>query len=150
MLAFQHQSGEGVWHALWGLKAKREEQANYARSLELLEFVGLADKKNDLAEALSYGQQKLVTLACCLAMDAQLLLLDEPVAGIDPEMSQRMLELLGELKNQGKTIFLIEHNMEAVKAISDKVIVMDEGRKIAEGTPEAVMQDAAVLEAYLR
>mgnify|MGYP000688407222 CR=1 FL=1 len=150
MLAFQHQSGEGVWHALWGAKAKREEQANYTRALELLEFVGLADKKNDLVEALSYGQQKLVTLACCLAMDAQLLLLDEPVAGIDPEMSRRMLELLGELKAAGKTIFLIEHNMEAVTTISDKVIVMDAGRKIAEGAPAVVMLDAAVLEAYLK
>jgi ABC-type branched-subunit amino acid transport system ATPase component len=149
MLGFQHQAGEGVLHALAGWKTKREERRNLDKARGLLEFVGLAEKAGDLAEALSYGQQKLLTLACCLAMDAQLLLLDEPVAGIEPETSHRILELLQELRSQGKTIFLIEHNLEAVRAISDFVVVMDEGRKIAEGTPEAVMQDPVVLDAYL-
>jgi len=149
MLAFQHQSGEGVFHALAGRKSRREEQRNLGKACDLLKFVGLEDKAGDLAEALSYGQQKLLTLACCLAMDAQLLLLDEPVAGIEPETSHRILDLLQELRGRGKTVLLIEHNLEAVRAISDFVVVMDEGRKIAEGTPEAVMQDPVVLDAYL-
>jgi len=149
MLAFQHQAGEGVLRALAGWKTPREERANIQEARGLLEFVGLQGKAQDLAEALSYGQQKLLTLACCLAMNAELLLLDEPVAGIDPDTSQRILHLLRELRDEGKTIFLIEHNMEAVRAVSDFVVVMDEGRKIAEGTPEAVMQEPAVLEAYL-
>jgi len=149
MLGFQNQAGEAVLHALAGWKTKREEQGNLDKARGLLGFVGLAEKAGDLAEALSYGQQKLLTLACCLAMDAQLLLLDEPVAGIEPETSRRILELLQELRSQGKTILLIEHNLGAVRAVSDFVVVMDEGRKIAEGTPEAVMQDPVVLEAYL-
>jgi len=149
MLGFQNQAGEGVLHALAGWKTKREEQRNVDKARGLLEFVRLENKSGDLTEALSYGQQKLLTLACCLAMDAHLLLLDEPVAGIEPETSCRILDLLQELRDQGKTIFLIEHNLEAVRIVSDFVMVMDEGRKIAEGTPEAVMRDPTVLEAYL-
>jgi len=149
MLGFQHQAGEGVFHALAGWKSAREETANRQKARRLLEFVGLADKAHHLGEELSYGQQKLLTLACCLAMDAQLLLLDEPVAGIEPETADRILGLLRRLRDEGKTIFLIEHNLDAVKAVSDVVMVMDEGRMIAEGTPDAVMQDPAVLEAYL-
>jgi len=149
LLAFQHQYGEGVIGALAGWKSGRQEKQNRRRALELLEFVGLADKANNLGDELSYGQQKLLTIACCLALDARLLLLDEPVAGIAPEMVEKMLGLLLRLREEGKTICLIEHNLEAVKAVSDRIIVLDEGRKIAEGRPEAVMQDAAVLEAYL-
>ena len=149
MLAFQRQSGEGVFCALTGWRTRREEKANLKKAKELLAFVGLTGKADDLAEALSYGQQKLVTLACCLAMEADLLLLDEPVAGIDPEMSQHILNLLVQLRQEGKTILLIEHNLEAVNAVSDTVIVFDEGRKIAEGRPDAVMRDPVVVEAYL-
>jgi ABC-type branched-subunit amino acid transport system ATPase component len=149
MLAFQHQAGEAVIHALAGWKSKREEKINQSRSAEILELVGLKNRANDLAESLSYGQQKLLTLACCLAMDAQLLLLDEPISGIEPETIRHILDLLSKLCEQGKTIFLIEHNLDAVKTVSDAFVVMDEGRKVAEGTPEAVMHDPAVLDAYL-
>jgi ABC-type branched-subunit amino acid transport system ATPase component len=149
MLAFQRQAGEEVVHALMGWRTRREENAHKARATEWLDLVGLVDKAHNLAEALSYGQQKLLTIACCLAMEAELLLLDEPVAGIDPEMSQRVLALLTTLRSDGKTIFLIEHNLDAVRAVCDSVIVLDEGRKIAEGPPDAVMRDPAVLEAYL-
>jgi ABC-type branched-subunit amino acid transport system ATPase component len=149
LLAFQHQAGEGVLGALAGWKSGSQEKQNRRQALKLLEFVGLADKATNLGDELSYGQQKLLTIACCLALDARLLLLDEPVAGIAPEMVEKMLGLLLRLREEGKTICLIEYNLEAVKAVSDRIIVLDEGRKIAEGRPEAVMQDAAVLEAYL-
>jgi ABC-type branched-subunit amino acid transport system ATPase component len=149
LLAFQRQAGEEVFGALAGWKTHRQEKQNRRRALELLEFVGLADITSNLGDELSYGQQKLLTIACCLALDAGLLLLDEPVAGIAPEMVEKMLGLLLRLREEGKTICLIEHNLAAVKAVSDRVIVLDEGRKIAEGKPEAVMQDAGVLEAYL-
>lgn len=149
MLGFQRQAGEAVLHGLVGLRTRREERANVEKARALLEFVGLAGKSHDLGENLSYGQQKLLTLACCLAMDAELLLLDEPVAGIEPETTQKILGLLRQLQAGGKTVFLIEHNIEAVKEVSDTVIVVDEGRKIAEGAPQMVMQDPVVLEAYL-
>jgi len=149
MLGFQRQAGEELLWSIVGWKTQHAEHANCEKACALLEFVGLEGKIHDLAENLSYGQQKLLTLACCLAMDADLLLLDEPVAGIDPETTQRILSLLRQLQSSGKTIFLIEHNIEAVKEVSDTVIVAGEGRKIAEGPPRIVMLDPAVLEAYL-
>jgi ABC-type branched-subunit amino acid transport system ATPase component len=150
MLSFQHQAGEGALRGLLGWHARREEHVRAEMAWSLLEFVGLLDKSHDLGESLSYGQQKLLTVACCLAMDAKLLLLDEPVGGIEPGMSQKILDLLRQLRARGKTIFLIEHNIEAVKEVSDTVVVLDEGRRIAEGPPGVVMQDPVVLEAYLR
>jgi len=149
MLAFQRQVGEGALSALASPGVGRHERCQRDKAMEWLTFVGLSEKAGGLGEALSYGQKKLLTIACCLAMEAELLLLDEPVAGIDLEMSQRILGLLQGLREQGKTIFLIEHNLDAIKAVCDSVIVLDEGRKITEGPPEEVMRDPSVLEAYL-
>ncbi len=149
MLGFPHQPGEGAVRALAGWGASREERGNHQEAMGWLDLVGLSDKAGDLAEALSYGQQKLLTIVCCLAMGAELLMLDEPVAGIDPDMRERILGLLRQLKRRGKTVFLIEHDLDAVRTVCDSVIVLDEGRKIAEGTPDVVMRDPAVMEAYL-
>ena len=146
-LALPNQKGETVVGALLG-RHKREEKARRAEALSWLEFVGIAETANQLAGELSYGQQKLLTVACCLGMRAKLL--DEPVAGVNPALVERMLELLERLRREeGKTIVLIEHNMDAVMRISDRVIAMDEGRVIADGTPEEVRESAAVIEAYL-
>jgi len=90
-----------------------------------------------------------LTLACCLAMDAELLLLDEPVAGLSPVMIGKMFGMIKDLQKQGKTIFFIEHNLKVVMEISDKVIVIDEGKKIAEGEPSIIKEDSKVIEAYL-
>ena len=149
LLGFQHQTGEGVVGALLSRRSQAQERANSDRARELLDFVGLDSKRRDSAEALSYGQQKLLTIASCLASDARLLLFDEPVAGVQPETTRAILDLLVELRKQGKTILLIEHSMEAVRAVSDITIVLDHGYKIAEGPPEVVMQNPAVIEAYL-
>ncbi|MBI2431771.1 MAG: ABC transporter ATP-binding protein [Candidatus Hydrogenedentes bacterium] len=116
----------------------------------MLQTFGLLEQEGMAARDLSYGQQKLLTVACCVALEASLLLLDEPVAGVNPSMTQQMLELLLRLSREdGKTILLIEHNMDAVMTISDRVIALDEGRIIADGKPEEVKANAALVDAYL-
>jgi len=150
LLARQNQAGEHFVSAVARRKkVKQEEQKNREAALELLNFVGLAAKKSDSAGALSYGQQKLLALACCLATEANLLLLDEPVSGIHPNMIEKMLSLITQLVSTGKTILFIEHNIEAVMEVADQVIVMDAGRKIAEGTPQMIKDSPEILEAYL-
>lgn len=148
-LALPNQKGETVIGALLG-RHKREEKQRRAEAMGWLEYVGIAETANQLAGDLSYGQQKLLSVACCLALRAKLLLLDEPVAGVNPALVERILELLQRLRREeGKTIVLIEHNMDAVMKISDRVVAMDEGCIIADGTPEEVRESAAVIEAYL-
>jgi ABC-type branched-subunit amino acid transport system ATPase component len=150
LLARPQQSGEHFLPAVMRRKKMLHEEArNRQKALELLDFVGLTDKQNNLAGALSYGQQKLLTLACCLAMEADLLLLDEPVSGVHPDMIAKMLSLITQLAAAGKTILFIEHNIEAVMQVADHVMVMDAGRKIAEGPPQMIKDNPEILEAYL-
>lgn len=150
LLAKKEQRGEKIWNAIWRSKGqKKEEKENREKAMTLLEFVGLSDKANDLSEELSYGQQKLLTIACNLSAEPDLLLLDEPVAGLHPTMVSKMLSMIGDLSKKGKTIFLIEHNLEAVMEVSHSVVVMDEGRKIIEGDPQIIREDPEVIEAYL-
>jgi len=148
-LALPNQLGESLIGALLGHHMGEEKQRR-TESMRWLDFVGIAEMANQLAEELSYGQQKLLSVACCLGMGAKLLLLDEPMAGLNPALVDRMIGLLERLRREeGKTILLIEHNMDAVMRISDRVIVMDEGRIIADGTPECVRESPVVIEAYL-
>ena len=102
-----------------------------------------------VAGALSYGQQKLLSLVCCLAPGAELLLLDEPMAGIAPEMIEHILAVIRDLPSQGKSVILIEHNLDAVMQVCDRVVFMDAGAKVSEGTPEEVRNDPRVIDAYL-
>jgi len=150
ILACPKQSGENWFNSfIHPRKVAQEEQKNRERAEHWLDFVGLTDYRYSLAEELSYGQQKLLSLACCLATEGELLLLDEPVSGINPDTIQKILGLLKQLVSKGKTIFFIEHNIEAVREISDRVIVMDEGRLIADGPPDKILDDPKIIEAYL-
>ncbi len=128
---------------------KHEEKTNKERVLEFLKLVNLEEKRNSLAQNLSYGQQKLLEIARALATEADFLMLDEPVAGVNPIMKNNIKNILLKLKKGGKTILFIEHDMKFVMDVADKIIVMNHGEEIAIGTPKQIQNNEKVLEAYL-
>ena len=119
------------------------------RAVELLDFVGISRLKDVPASNLSYGQKKLLEFAYILIAEPQVLLLDEPAGGVNPTMINHLAERIRELNQRGVTFLVVEHNMEFVMNLCDKVMVMHRGSTIAEGTPQQVRNDPAVLEAYL-
>lgn len=150
LLCFRDQGGESLGNVLFrGKKCKEQEAANREEAMSLLDAAGLSEKAKDSAEDLSYGQQKLLSLVCCLAAKADLLLLDEPVAGIAPEMIEKVLGIIQDLPKTGTSVMLIEHDLDAVMQVCDRVVFMDAGAKVSEGTPEEVRNDPRVIEAYI-
>lgn len=128
---------------------KGEEKAILERSLRAMEVVGLVEKKDELAKNLAYGEQRRLEIARALAAEPELLLLDEPAAGMNPQEKQNLMQMLQQIMAMGMTIFLVEHDMKFVMNISDRVDVLDYGQKIASGTPTEVQNDPVVITAYL-
>ncbi len=128
---------------------EKHSKYHMKKAEEVLQRVGLWEKRNQLAFNLSYGQRKLLEISRALAMDTEIYLLDEPFAGLFPEMIKIVSEIVQELKQKGKTVILIEHNMNLIRELCDYVFVMDEGKLLAEGEPAEVLEKKEVVEAYL-
>ena len=140
----------GVLNSLFRLPLHRRETAEGHRQAdELLEMMDLGHRGDDLARNLSYGEQRRLEIARALATKPKLLCLDEPAAGFNPVEKQRLMDLIRRVRDMGNTVLLIEHDMRLVMGVTDRIVVLEFGKKIAEGTPEQIREDPAVIAAYL-
>jgi branched-chain amino acid transport system ATP-binding protein len=142
-------SGFGIGGLLCAPGYRRAEKAAIAKAVEWLEKTGLMGRADDAAAALPYGQQRRLEIARAMCTDPVLLCLDEPAAGLNPRESEELAVLLRAIRDGGCSLLLIEHDMGVVMGISDRVVVLDHGQKIADGTPDEVRADAKVIAAYL-
>jgi len=150
MVGADAHSKVGFWDALLRTPRHRNTEAeSTARAKELLKIVGITARHNELAANLSYGDQRRLEIARAMATGPKLLCLDEPAAGFNPAEKQRLMELIRKVRDEGYTVLLIEHDMRLVMGVTDRIVVLEFGRKIAEGTPTEIRDNPAVIAAYL-
>jgi len=150
LVGLHRQGSVGLFEAILGLPRARSSQRRLRqRAGELIEWVGLERRAHDLAGSLSYGEQRLVGVALALAAEPSMLLLDEPVSGMNASETHTFVELFRNIRDRGVTILLVEHDMPMVMGVSDRIVVLNYGRIIAEGSPDVIRNDQAVIEAYL-
>jgi len=148
-LGATHQVGEKWWNGILPFRWRKQEQIIEQRADELLKRFKLDHMRGEYAGTLSGGQRKLLEMARALMTNPRLVMLDEPMAGVNPALKQNLLEHIRGLRDDGMTVLFVEHDMDMVNDVSDWVIVMAEGRVIAEGTPAQISSNPAVIEAYL-
>ncbi|HEX9567352.1 MAG TPA: ABC transporter ATP-binding protein [Thermoplasmata archaeon] len=150
MLCAREAPGENLANLFLHVRGvRRRERENQKKAEDLLRFVGLYGLRNEYAKNLSGGQKKLLELTRALMTDPTTILLDEPVAGVNPTLTVKILSLIEQLRQQGKTFFLIEHDMDVVMNRCDWIVVLHQGKRLAEGVPEQIKRDSRVVEAYL-
>jgi branched-chain amino acid transport system ATP-binding protein len=144
------QERESVWDVLLNTRRKRQvEEETLVKTVEILKFIGLEGKQEWTAGNLSYGDQRTLEIGIALAANPKLLLLDEPSAGLNDTETQGMKELIRKMRAKSITIFLVEHDMKLVMGISDRIVVLNFGKKIATGTPAEIKANPEVIKAYL-
>jgi branched-chain amino acid transport system ATP-binding protein len=150
MLGFHPRLKDGIVRSLLGLgSVAADERRCKARAMQLLEFVGLAQRADELIGNLPHGQQRLVDIARAIAIEPKMLLLDEPAAGLNDDETINLGLMLRKLSDGGLTILIVEHDIDFIMGLCDKIVVLDHGSKIAEGTPEVIQANQQVIEAYL-
>jgi branched-chain amino acid transport system ATP-binding protein len=150
LIGLHRRGRHGLLQAILGLPRARASEAGLRqRASELVEWVGLGRRADDPAGSLSYGEQRLVGVALALAAEPSMLLLDEPVSGMNASETHTFVQLIRKIRDGGVTILLVEHDMPMVMSVSDRIVVLNYGRIIAEGAPEAIRNDPVVIEAYL-
>ena len=146
---YSRTSSMAITTILRGPKFRREEAETRQRAQELLDYVGLGRSTELLARNMPYGDQRRLEIARAMATKPKLLCLDEPAAGFNPAEKQRLMDLIRKVRDQGYTVLLIEHDMRLVMGVTDRIVVLEFGRKIAEGTPAEIRDNPAVIAAYL-